>query len=149
MNAPLSGQWADALLQVEQFHLLKLISWAVLSVVCGTFVLALLRVRRTESALLTHFAIQSIAWGGVDLAIALIARQGLALRDLSSAVALDRFVWLNIGLDVGYVGVGATLALLGWRLGPRLGLVGAGLGVVVQGLALTLLDLQLAAGIVR
>jgi hypothetical protein len=64
-------------------------------------------------------------------------------------VRLDRFVWLNIGLDAGYVAVGATLALLGWRFGRRLGLVGAGIGVIVQGLALTVLDLQLASGIVR
>lgn len=149
MNQPLSGQWADALLQVEQLHLLKLLVWAALSITIGTALLALLRVRRAESPLLLHFAIQSIAWGAVDAAIALWARSGLALRDLASAVALDRFVWLNIGLDVGYVGVGATLAILGARIARRPGLVGAGLGVVVQGLALTVLDLQLAAGIVR
>ena len=146
---PLSGQWADALLQVEQSHLLKLLAWAALSVLSGTVLRTVLRIRRVESALLTHFAIQSVAWGIVDLTIALWARQGLALRDLAGAVSLDRFVWFNIGLDVGYAGVGATLALLGWRLGSRRGLVGAGLGVVVQGLALTVLDLQLAAGIVR
>ena len=45
--------------------------------------------------------------------------------------------------------VGATLALCGWKFGRRLGLVGAGLGVIVQGLALAVLDLQLSAGIVR
>lgn len=149
MNKALSGQWADTLLQMEQLHLLKLQVWAVLSIVAGSGILALLRVRRTESPLLSHFAIQSAAWGVVDLGIVLWARQGLHLRDLADAVTLDRFVWLNIGLDVGYVAVGVTLALLGWRLGRRLGLVGAGLGVVLQGLALTVLDLQLAAAIVR
>jgi hypothetical protein len=149
MNQPLTGQWADALLQVEQLHLLKLLLWAALSITVGTALLALLRVRRTDSPLLLHFGIQSVAWGAVDAAIALWARHGLTLRDLASAVALDRFVWFNVGLDVGYVGVGATLAILGARGARRSGLVGAGLGVVVQGLALTVLDLQLAAGIVR
>lgn len=149
MNGPLSGQWADTLLQMEQLHLLKLQLWAILSIVAGSGILALLRVRRTESPLLSHFAVQSAAWGAVDLAIVFWARRGLHLRDLAEAVALDRFVWLNIGLDVGYVAVGVTLALLGWRFGRRLGLVGAGLGVVLQGLALTVLDLQLAAVIVR
>lgn len=149
MNQSLSGQWADSLLQMEQLHLLKLQLWAVLSIVAGTAILALLRIRRNESPLLTHFAIQSAAWGVVDLAIVLWARRGLHLRDLTEAVALDRFVWLNVGLDVGYMAVGVTLALVGWRLGRRLGLVGAGLGVVLQGLALTVLDLQLAAAIVR
>lgn len=149
MNESLTVQWADTLLQMEQLHLLKLQLWAVLSIVAGSGILALLRVRRTDSPLLSHFAVQSAAWGAVDLAIVLWARRGLHLRDLTEAVALDRFVWLNVGLDVGYVAVGATLALLGWRFERRLGLVGAGLGVILQGLALTVLDLQLAAAILR
>lgn len=146
---PLQGQWADTLLDVERLHVLKLLVWGALSVGVGTALLAFLRFRRVDSLLLQHFAIQSVAWGLIDIAIAVWARQGLALRDLASAVALDRFVWLNVGLDVGYVAVGATLALTGWKLGRRLGLVGAGTGVIVQGCALALLDLQLAAAIVR
>ncbi len=146
---PLQGQWADTLLDAERLHVLKILVWGALSVGVGTALLALLRVRRVDSLLLQHFAIQSAAWGLVEIAIAVWARQGLALRDLASAVALDRFVWLNVGLDVGYVAVGATLALAGWKLGRRLGLVGAGTGVIVQGCALALLDLQLAAAIVR
>ncbi len=146
---PLQGQWADALFDVERLHVLKLLVWGAISVGVGTALLAFLRVRRVDSDLLQHFAIQSAAWGVIDIAIAVWARQGLALRDLASAVALDRFVWLNVGLDIGYVAVGATLALTGWKLGRRLGLVGAGTGVIVQGCALTLLDLQLAAAIVR
>jgi hypothetical protein len=146
---PLQGQWADTLLDVERLHVLKTLIWGALSVGVGTALLAFLRVRRVDSALLQHFAIQSAAWGVIDIAIAVWARQGLELRDLASAVALDRFVWLNVGLDIGYVAVGVTLALTGWKLGRRLGLVGAGTGVVVQGCALTLLDLQLAAAIVR
>ncbi len=149
MNQPLVGQWSDTLLQLEQLHLLKLLVWVALSITVGTALLALIRVRRMDSPLLLHFGVQAVAWGVVDAAIALWARSGLGLRDLASAVALDRFVWLNIGLDIGYVGVGATLAILGARGARRPGLVGAGLGVVVQGLALTVLDLQLAAGIVR
>jgi hypothetical protein len=146
---PLQGQWADALLDFERLHVLKLLVWGALSVGVGTALFAFIRVRRIESPLLQHFAIQSGAWGLVNIAIAVWAQRGLRLRDLASAVSLDRFVWLNIGLDVGYIAVGATLALCGWSLGRRLGLVGAGAGVIVQGCALTLLDLQLAAAIVR
>lgn len=145
----LSGQWADSLLALERLHLLKLTLWGALSVVVGTTLIAVLRARRVDSPLLLHFGIQTAAWGLVDLAIVLWARPRVALRDLAEAVALDRFVWLNIGLDAGYVLVGITLALCGWRLGRRLGLIGAGIGVVVQGLALLVLDLQLSAGIVR
>jgi hypothetical protein len=39
--------------------------------------------------------------------------------------------------------------VVGWRLGRRLGLVGAGLAVVIQGIALALLDLVLAGQISR
>lgn len=145
----LQGQWADTLLDIERLHVLKILVWGALSVAVGTALFALVRVRRIDSPLLQHFAIQSAAWGLIDMAIAIWAKQGLRLRDLAGAVALDRFVWLNVGLDVGYIAVGATLVLAGWTLGRRLGLVGAGAGVIVQGCALALLDLQLAAAIVR
>lgn len=146
---PLQGQWSDALFDVERLHVLKLLLWGALSVGVGTALFAFVRVRRIESALIRHFAVQSAAWGLIDIAIATLARRGIHLRDLASAVSLDRFVWLNIGLDVGYFAVGMTLAITGWTLGRRLGLVGAGAAVIVQGLALAVLDLQLAASIVR
>jgi sulfite exporter TauE/SafE len=96
-----------------------------------------------------HFAIQTAAWGAVNLAIVAIAADTVAPRNVASVVSLDRFLWLNVGLDAGYMAVGATLALVGWRLGRRRGLIGAGIGVVVQGLALCILDLQLTAHISR
>lgn len=104
--------------------------------------LLVLAVRRSRSPLLQHFAIQTAAWGGVDLAIALVGRASAGDRDLSAAIRLDRIVWLNTGLDVGYVLLGATLAITGWVAARRLGPVGAGTAIVVQGLALLVLDLQ-------
>jgi hypothetical protein len=85
----------------------------------------------------------------VVLALAGLGWRGLALRDVAGATRLDRILWLNIGLDVGYVAVGLTLALLGWALGRRLALVGAGMGVIVQGLGLVVLDAWFAAAIAR
>jgi sulfite exporter TauE/SafE len=79
----------------------------------------------------------------VELLIALVAWRGLAYRDLQGFTRLDRFLWLNVGLDAGYAAVGLALAITGWQLGRRLGLVGAGVGVVVQGLALLVLDAYL------
>ena len=67
----------------------------------------------------------------------------------AGATRLDRLLWLNIGLDGGYVLVGLTLVSVGWRLAKRLDLVGAGIGVVLQGLALALLDMVLAVQISR
>ncbi|MCU0635107.1 MAG: hypothetical protein MUE41_09555 [Gemmatimonadaceae bacterium] len=137
--------WADTLLALERAHLVRLLVWAGCSIVVGTALLAAAIRRGAGASLLRHFAIQAIAWGAVDAVIAALAWPRLTLRDYAGALALDRFLWLNIGLDAGYVGIGATLALCGWRLGRRLGLVGAGLSVIVQGLALLVLDLVLAA----
>ena len=139
--------WADVLLSLETTHLLRLALWGGGSVLAGSLLLAWLRWRAVTSPLLTHFAIQTAAWGAVDLAICAWARRGLALRDFEGQTALVNFLWLNVGLDAGYVGVGLTLALAAWRLGPRLGAVGAGVGIIVQGLALALLDLRLIAEI--
>ena len=142
--------FADALLDLERAHLLRLALWAVGSVLAGSFLLALVALRRAAGSqpLLRHFALQTAAWGVVDLAIAAWAWRGLTVRDHASAQQLDRILWLNLGLDVGYVAVGLTLALAGWTLGRRLGAVGAGVGVMVQGAALFLLDLALVRQIV-
>ena len=136
--------WADVLLSAEHAHLLRLAVWAAGSVLAGTGLIAYLRWRGRSAPLLFHFGLQTAAWGFVDLALVWAAQDSLVLRDLSSARRLERFLWLNTGLDAGYVAVGITLGLTGWWLGRRLGAVGAGLGIVAQGLALLLLDLVLA-----
>lgn len=141
--------WSDTLLLAERAHLSRILLWGGASVVAGSLVLALLVIRRVRSPLLLHFAIQTAAWGTIDLCIAVLARRGLTERDISGATRLDRFIWFNNGLDVGYVAVGLTLAIVGWHLGRRLGLVGAGIGIIVQGLALLVLDLRFSADLAR
>ena len=141
--------WADALYSAEVGHILRLIVWGASSVLVGTVLLLLVRLRHRRSPLLTHFAIQTAAWGAVDLVIAAVAWQGRAYRDLAGFTQLDRVLWLNVGLNAGYVAVGVTLALTGWALARKLALVGAGIGVVVQGLALLVLDLYLVSVIGR
>ena len=144
--------WSDSLLLAERSHLVRLLAWGAASVVAGTALLVLVAARRGAgggSPLLANFAVQCAAWGAIDLAIAGLAWRGLALRDVHGATKLDRLLWLNTGLDVGYVAVGVALAVVGWQLGRRLGLVGAGLGVVVQGLALLVLDAHFIAVINR
>ena len=134
--------WSDTLLAAERAHILRLCLWGAASVLAGTMVFALLAVRRVRSPLLFHFALQTLAWGVVELALGALGWRGLAMRDLAAATRLDRFVWFNAGLDLGYAGVGIALAIAAWSLGRRLGLLGAGLGVLVQGLALAVLDLH-------
>lgn len=141
--------WADTLEAAERLHLLRLLVWAAASILAGSSLLAWLQVGSRQSPLLRHFAIQSAAWGTVDAVIAGATLTGVAPRDFASATRLDRILWLNIGLDAGYVLVGLTLLVTGWRVARQLGVMGAGLGVVLQGGALMLLDLMLAAQISR
>jgi hypothetical protein len=136
--------WADQVLAFERAHVARLLLWGALCVVSGLGTALILRQRWKTAPGLRHFAIQTGAWGAINSALALAARPGLALRDFDGVTRLDRFLWFNCGLDVGYVGVGVALAWCGWRLARSQGLVGAGLGVVVQGLALLLLDVRLA-----
>ena len=141
--------YADTLLMLERAHLLRLIIWGAASLLAGTGVIAWLKVGGRESTLLRQFAIMSAAWGVLDLVVGLMLLTQLSMRDVAGATRLDRLLWLNIGLDAGYVLVGLTLIVVGWKIGRRLGLVGAGIAVIVQGLALALLDLVLAAQISR
>jgi len=141
--------WADTLLAAERAHLLRLALWGAASLLIGTALVAMLRLGRPRSPLLKHFGIQTGAWGAVELGVALLLLRSLALRDLSGATRLDRRVWMNIGLDVGYVLVGITLVVIGWRAVRRFGLVGAGMAIVLQGAALAVLDLLLAGQISR
>jgi hypothetical protein len=141
--------WADTLLAAERAHLLRLALWGAASLLVGTALVAMLRMGRPRSSLLKHFGIQNAVWGAVELGIAMFLLRSLALRDLAGATRLDRILWLNIGLDVGYVLVGITLAAIGWCAVRRFGLVGAGIAVTLQGTALAILDLVLAGQISR
>jgi hypothetical protein len=141
--------WADTLLVAERTHLLRLALWGAASLLVGTALVALMLVSRPPSSLLKHFGIQTAAWGVVELTVALLLLRSLALRDLASATRLDRMLWMNIGLDVGYALVGITLAVIGWRTVRRLGLVGAGMAIILQGAALLTLDLLFAGQISR
>jgi hypothetical protein len=111
-------------------------------VVAGTGLLAWLSLRRSDSALLRNFSIQTGLWGLVTIATAGRGLFRLTDRDLGSATQLDRLLWLSTGLDVGLILVGITLAATGWGVARRLGAVGAGIGILVQGAGLLFLDLR-------
>ena len=141
--------WADTLQAAEHAHLLRMLVWAAASVLAGTGLLAFLRMRSLGSDLLAQFAKASVGWGiGVALNAAIQLRS-LAPRDVGSATRLDRMLWLSVGLDIGAVAVGVALVVVGWRVGRRMKVVGAGMGVIVQGGALAVLDLILAGQISR
>lgn len=141
--------WADTLLAAERAHLLRLLVWGAASVLTGSALLAWLFAGSRRSKLLEQFAVQTAGWGVVEIVLAGMARTALAPRDFAGATRLDRLLWLNIGLDAGYILVGLALVTTGWYLGRRLGLLGAGTGIIVQGGALAVLDLMLATQISR
>ena len=134
--------WSDTFLLYERAHLQRLLLWGATSAVCGLVLLAITRRTRLRSSLLFHFGLQTAAWGLIDLVLAGNAWWALALRDLQSATQLDRFLWLNVGLDVGYIATGATLAVSAWLLGRRAGGIGAGIAILIQGVGLLILDVR-------
>jgi len=141
--------WADVILSAERQYLLRVLGWGALSILLGTALVVLLAARRIRSPLLTHFALQTVAWGAVIALIAGVAWSGLHLRDVGGAARLERLLWMRIGLDVGLIGVGATLIFTGRATGRRMHFIGAGVAIVVQGMALLLLDLQFAGMVSR
>jgi hypothetical protein len=128
---------------MERGHVLRLGFWAAACVVTGGALLSYLWWRKMSAPLVKHFAIQTLGWGLVNATIAHFAWRDIALRDFTSAQSLVNLLWLNIGLAVGYALVGITLALAAWRMGPRLAGIGAGLGILVQGVVLCVLDTRL------
>ena len=109
-------------------HLLRLAIWGAVSLVAGLLVLrapASNRFRR-------QFGAQATLWGAINVSLALLGRSGVP--------PTPGFLWLNVGLDAGYAGVGLTMALTGRRFGSP-GLAGAGWAVLPQGVVLAILDL--------
>jgi hypothetical protein len=141
--------WSDTLLAAERSHLIRVVLWAVTCAVLGTAVVSILTLRRVAAPIILAFAIQTLAWGSAELIVAAARWQSLSMRDVSAATRLDRLTWFSVGLDVGIVGVGAA-ALVAARMSNRkLNVIGAGLGIIVQGLALLVLDLTFAGIIAR
>jgi hypothetical protein len=100
-------------------------AWAIASVVGGAVL--------TVSPDRRGFGRQTLVWGLVDGAIALVGSRRRAARGPTDPVRLRRVLLLNAGLDVGYLAAGAWLVRDGrWR--------GDGHAVLVQGGFLLLLD---------
>ena len=78
------------------------------------------------------FGTLTVGWAMVNLLICLAGALGKPPADLQK---FREFLLLNLGLNVGYVGVGVTMALLGnpW-------VEGAGIAVAIQGFILLVLD---------
>lgn len=111
-------------------HLQRIAIWALLSIAVG----AVLWRASAPDALRRQAALHCLLWGLINLAI---AGAGVAGGCTPPSAG---FLWLNVGLDIGYAGVALTLLLTGRRFGSR-ALQGAGLAILPQGLVLAVLDL--------
>lgn len=141
--------WSDTLLAAERSHLIRIVIWAVTSAVVGTTFVTIIAARRARVPIVLWFAIQTLAWGSVELIITAARWSTLSMRDVSAATRLDRLTWFAIGIDVGIIAAGVTAALMAWRFTRNLRAIGGGLGVVVQGLGLLVLDLTFATTLAR
>lgn len=141
--------WSDTLLAAERSHLIRIAIWAFTSAVLGTAFVTIIAVRRVNAPIVSWFAIQTLAWGSLELIVAAARWSALSMRDVSAATRLDRLTWFGIGIDVGIVGAGMTAVLLAWKFTRNLRAFGGGLGVVVQGLGLLVLDLTFASILAR
>lgn len=118
-------------------HLIRLGVWALFSIVFGVVIL----LAKRQNLAAQHFSMQFIVWGLIDGIIVLFGLRDNSRPDLVAAIKLREFLWLNEGLDVGYVAVGITLIIVGrWSKVNSASLIGAGLGVMIQGFLLLLLD---------
>lgn len=132
-------------------HLSRVTIWAAGSILAGTGLLAAtipgVLPDDVNPGILQGFAIQSVAWGLVDLGIVVAGRLGDRGLTAELPVALDEedqlsdVLWLNVGLDVGYM-MGGTALMLGALAGaePSVDIASHGAGIVVQGAALAVLD---------
>jgi hypothetical protein len=141
--------WSDTLLAAERGHLIRIFVWAVASTVVGTGIVSGLTVRRLSAPIVFWFAIQTIVLSSLELIVTTARWLGLSMRDVSAAARLDRFTWFVVGIDAGIIGVGVAIAAMAWTRQRRLGAFGGGLGVVVQGLGLLVLDLTFTSILAR
>lgn len=112
----------------------RLRAWAVVSVLVGAYLLT------SADAFWWAFGLQALVWGAID---GLIAWAGLRSAQKRSrppeaeAAHLRRLLWLNAGLDVLYIAVGAALIYFSAGQADWLG---HGWGVILQGAFLLVFD---------
>lgn len=139
----------------------RLTWWSIGSILSGAWMLWGVPLMQAEPSLRSLFnpvvepwrgmGVQFLAWGGIDLAIAVFGAAGTRRRkskltpaELIAAQAqertnLARILWINTSLDVLYVIGGLTLA---YTLGAaNLFWWGGGWGIVIQGGFLFFFDL--------
>lgn len=110
-------------------HLLRLAIWSGASLLLGVILAGLFG----SMELLRSAGVMTAGWAVVNL---MIVAGGWNGKPPASQAQFREFIWLNQGLNLGYVGVGLSLALAA----NSAAVTGSGWAVVPQGLALLVLD---------
>ena len=123
----------------------RLLIWSFFSMLAG----GILQIPRQPFA--RGLGQQFAAWGFVDALIAAFGNQAAGKRfaqlldplapevTATETQKLRKILWINTGLDVGYMAGGAALALTKGQANP--GWRGHGIGVIIQGAFLFFFDL--------
>jgi hypothetical protein len=146
-EAPFIPALQEARIEGERAHLRRVGIWGGANLLAGT---ALAMTTDDDREWVGAFGWQSAGWGAVNGAIALVGLLRSSDPDPSSAAeaqaAEDRLAHIllvNLGLNVGYMGVGTTMMMLAGDEPPTSGRIrGHGGAVVLQGLGLFALDLM-------
>lgn len=114
----------------------RLLTWALASVLVGVVLLV------TGDDFWRGFGLQAALWGLIDALIALVAlrsaRGDSAPGEVDQATRIRRILWLNAGLDLAYIAIGAGLVAIARDANPFL--AGNGWGIAVQGGFLLVFD---------
>lgn len=128
---------------IQQHLLSRLKTWAVINIIGGF--LLLLRPAKFYRALGQQF----VAWGLINLLISVLGERGLRNRQPISEVCpsievqeytkFSRILWVNTILDIFYISGGLLLARA--RKTRQEKTAGHGIGIIIQGAGLFILDL--------
>lgn len=137
---------AAALEEARRDHLWRVAAWGGANVALGVGLLASGSRDRTPRRF--GFGVQAAAWGTINLGIvgfALLSGDPATPTTLAEAIAAENgwsdVLLVNLGLNVGYIGVGTALAIAAGRGLSRPDEVrGHATGVIVQGAGLLVLD---------
>lgn len=137
---------SDALQTSRQDHLWRVAIWGGANVALGIGLLAGANRDRTPTRF--GFGVQSAAWGAINLGIvgaSMLSGDPEAATSLSAALSEENgwsdVLLVNLGLNVGYMGVGTALAIAAGRGLSRPDEVrGHAYGVIAQGAGLFILD---------
>lgn len=137
---------SEELRAAQRAHLYRVLGWGGVNVVIGAALLV--AADRTTQRGRFGFGVQSAAWGTINVGIAavgLLAGGGESALTVAEALRAENgyadLLLFNLGLNVAYASVGATLiAVSGRGVAHPAAWRGHGAALIVQGLGLFVLD---------